>query len=350
MKSGLLAAAVLLPAWFAHGQVTITSSDMFSAVGQYYRVYAGNKSADVTGLLGNPGGPQTWDFSTNGPTNLIYRFEYAAPSDSGVGDDFPLAQVAEKQVNELNGTTMAWLFLKQTSGTGRINYGFYSPDSMPSEGQFNPPITDFPDPMKYQDSWTIDTTYDSSIGDSTVSVPITIEYTATVSVDAYGTIILPGLGSLECLRINELDKYETLVDLSGSGDMTSYDTEYIRIYYFISPGHGVVATIDSDQTSSAPSASFTSAAQFTRLFDFSRSTAQSPGAVTNLTLKIVADAGVLLSWSKTLNTVSYRVEYSPNPAGTNAWQELATTTGNSYFDTDTSDSQQRFYRVVSLGK
>ncbi len=350
MKTGILAAAVLLPACLVQGQVTITSADFFNSIGQYYKVYAGNQPVDVSGKLGTAASTaQTWDFATTGPSNIVYSFNYVAPSDSGKDADFPLATVAEQQKNEGTGVKMAWLFLKFNT-SGRINYGFYNPSSDPSEGQFNPPIVDFPASIKYQDTWTVDTTFPSTMSFGDISADFTIHYSATANVDAFGTIKLPGLGEVECLRINELDQYETQMDLGEEGGMTTVETDWVRSYYFVSPGKGIVATITSNQSSAAaPAVDFTTAAQFVRMFEFGRGTSTLPAPVKDLEITL-SGPSVFLTWSPSANTVSYRVEASSNPGDINSWQSLGTTTKDYFLDANTSSAAARFYRVVSLAE
>ncbi len=345
MKKAFILAAMLLSLNWVQGQVIITSQDMFNAVGQYYRLYANKNNVDVTGLLGNPGGPQTWDF-TSGPKDTIYRFDYVDVNDGGNGIDFPLAKIAERQMNEATGTPKAWMYLDQVPGTGRRNFGFVNPKDLISEGQFDPPIVDFPDPLKYLSSWNVSTTFDFVYQDL---LDMRIAYTANAKVDAYGTIILPGLGALPCLRVNEVDEQNTMID-DGSGDFTSASLDYIHIYYFLSPGHGIVAEIHSQSASTAPPDNFTTASQFTRMFDLSRTAAtKGPGPVTDLTIGLQAGV-VVLNWSKTTNTTSYQVEYTTGLGGTNTWQLLKSTTTDFLLDASLASTPRRFYRVISLGQ
>lgn len=354
MKAEYTIAIIIASAGMASGQVTITSKDMFSTVGQYYRVYANPAPTalsashyDVTGRLGNPGGPQVWDFST-GPTNVIYRYDYVETSDGSHGDNYPLAKYAERQTVESTGVAKAWMYLEQVAGVGRRNYGFVNPADDPSEGQFNPPIIDFPDPLKYQDTWNLSTTFDFTV---LGLMPARINYSAEVTVDAYGTIILPGLGTNACLRVNELDTYETLVDLEMTGDFQSFETDYIRIYYFLCPGSGIVAEVHSQQSSAgAPDINFTDASQFSRMFELSRGGAvPKPEPITDLTLTPMG-GGILLNWSKTANTVSYRIDCTSNPSDPASWQALGSTTKAFFLDTATSGATLRFYRVISLAQ
>lgn len=354
MKANVMIAAALVTTCLTRAQVVITSQDMFSAAGQYYRVYANPAPTglaashfNVAGRLGTTGGPQTWDF-TSGPTNVTYRFDYVSTSDGGHGAGFPGAKYAERQTVESSGWAKAWMYLEQVPGTGRRNYGFVNPQEDPEEGQFNPAIIDFPDPLTYQSTWTASTTFDSTI---LGLLPIRINYLATATVDAHGTIILPGLGSGPCLRVNELDAFEILVDMDLTGNYQTFETDYIRTYYFLRPGHGIVAEIHSQQLSGGvPDNNFTDASQFTRMFESSHTgDSARPGAITDLTLNLVNGAP-LLSWSKTPNTASYRVERASSLNSTSQWRVLGTTSSAFFLDAFDPTPPQRFYRVVSLGE
>src|SRR4051794_5444522 len=85
----LLFGATLALSFRTQAQVTISSSDMFNQVGQYYRAYsnAGTNTVPVSGLLGTTGGPQAWDFSS-GPVAVTNRFNYIPASQGSNGADF----------------------------------------------------------------------------------------------------------------------------------------------------------------------------------------------------------------------------------------------------------------------
>jgi hypothetical protein len=86
------AIGLALPAALA-AQTTITSPDMFNQPGQYYRAYANstnNSSVSVNGMIGSAGAGQFWDFTT-GPSDVIYRFDYLAASNTPYGAAFVAA-------------------------------------------------------------------------------------------------------------------------------------------------------------------------------------------------------------------------------------------------------------------
>ncbi len=71
--------AALLLASFAQAQIVITANEVPHTVGQQFRYYAQSDSIYVN--IGNPGGPQTWDFAT-GDTSFIGTDLYLNPAQS----------------------------------------------------------------------------------------------------------------------------------------------------------------------------------------------------------------------------------------------------------------------------
>lgn len=66
----------------ARSQIIFSASDVQNAVGQYCLCYY-NTNVDVPSLLGNPGGPQTWDFSQPQGTNqLVLRWDVVGTNDA----------------------------------------------------------------------------------------------------------------------------------------------------------------------------------------------------------------------------------------------------------------------------
>lgn len=330
---------------FAQAPITIRSQDMFNEVGQSYKVYANVGQTDVTGLLGPTGGPQTWDFSS-GPEDKTYSFEYVDPATTGVGADFPSATFAEKKTDSADGS-VAYLFLKQVFGTGRLNYGFYDPAFNPDDPSvpFSTAIIDFPDPINYGDTWSANTTFSTSI----IGIQAIINYEATDTVDAYGLILLPDLGFESCLRINELTVYNTQVDLDGTGNFQTISTDYIRNYYWLSPNHGIVAQITSPQQGTPPPDGFTIAAQFVRMFELNHPLGDHPVEPVS-SLKITRGKGqVLINWIKPANAANFSVEATDNPGDPSSWVEVqAKSTKNFFLDESVPNNKHRFYRIVSF--
>ncbi len=352
----------------AQAPITINSLDMFYAPGQFYRVYAAADKADtsVTGRIGSPGGPQTWNFGS-GPTDRVFRFDYLEPSVAGaIGALFPETKLLERKRVEGGAEADAFMFLDQRVGVGRMNYGFYDPKIAgplgfdDPAGVFDPPLLDFPESMTLGSSWSVGTTFLNSMLDA----PMKILYTATAQVDAWGLVILPNLGFMDCIRVNELaewtyqikfpefdigdpDDSSLGVTSTGGGDYTTLATYYIRNYYWFAKDRGIVVQITSKEGATPPPNEFSTAAQFVRMFETNHPRGSNrPFPVDDLSLTR-GDDQILLTWTKPLNAGSFRVEQSSRPSDAASWQELASTTANFVVDAIHA-GENRFYRVVSL--
>jgi hypothetical protein len=351
---GLLGLNVL-----GQAQIVISSSDMFNQAGQYYLAYANRGEVTVSGLLGTAGGPQAWDF-TEGPKEVVYRFDYLPVAESGLAADFPQATFVERKTDQADGS-QAWLFLRQVPGQGRENLGFHDPsfsDTYPTS-VFTPSMIDFPDLIAFGDSWKAATTFDSEIsfgdpgggdeddfGGGLFVIPTRISYAATATVDAYGIVNLPGIGFGECLRVNELTQWDIAVDFGlGDGYMT-VATQYVRNYYWLRKGRGIVVQVTSRQLDVAPPNDFPVATALVRMFETNH-----PDGVVELPsirgFKITLSGdGALLTWTKSAGTNNYRVEYSTGDGW--QWQLLELTRANFALDKNANKPgvPTRFYRVV----
>lgn len=334
-------------------QITITANDMFNKVGEYYRVHAneGSSPVAVADRIGNKGGPQLWDFTT-GPTDAIWRFDYLDPQGTIIGFDFPEATLAERKTEEDNGN-QSWLLFEQDPFLGRRVYGFWDLEFNPANPShiFDPPIVDFPHQIDYGDKWSTSMTYRTDIvfTDDFI-IPTLITHTSEFEVDAFGLMDLPNLGFAETLRINELSTIAVAVDFNLEGQFTNVDTQFVRNYYWMQPGRGIAAQMNSQQSANPPSDVFNLAAYFVRMFETNKTTSggcTAPKAVTDLRLSLNG-TNVLLKWTKAECAKSYRVEFAGGDSGTATWQTLGTTTENFILDTNVNENHVRLYRVVSL--
>jgi len=258
----------------------LTSDDFFSDIGDYYRSYANDSNVSVSGILGLPGGPQTWDF-TDGPTAEIKRFDYVATDD---GDDpvagfyasvhFPDADFSQRMTEEIGGD-QAWMYLDQLAAVGRLNYGFYWPDGNPLTDDwsvFTPSILDFPDPMEWGDSWLLSTTYQFQMYDLGEVLDVRIDMTIDADVDAWGTVVLPTLGPVDAVRVNTEQTSAIYVWLGGT--WLPAGTQFIRIYDWIGVSSDIIVEIGSTVSdASMPPDQFTIASIFVRQFENSNPTA-----------------------------------------------------------------------------
>jgi hypothetical protein len=365
---GLFVAVGLMCPVALQAQISITATDMFNQPGQYYRAYANSAnggSVSVSGMLGSPGGPQLWDFTT-GPTETIYRFDYLAATNAPHGAEFVTAgaKLAEQKTDESAVASDAWLYFKQDPAKGRITYGFYDPDFSAGIGGdqveevFSPPINDWPATIQYGSTWSTTTTFTNTIsfGDPEdplggfFSMDLRFAYSSVAVADAYGTANSPGIGFGDCLRVNELVLYDISYD-DGSG-FQPLEADYIRNYYWLRPGRGIVTQVTSEQSSGTPPPdNFLTATSVLRMFATNHPDSVDPGTgggIQGLKLAL-GPSGALLQWTALASVTSYRVEYSTSASG--GWQPLGSPTAANFF-IDTAAGKPatpvRFYRIVGL--
>jgi len=350
-----LCGATLAVCFAAHPQTFMTSDDMFNKPGQFYRAYANapNTTVSVSGVIGTPGGPQAWDFSS-GPQNVTYRFNYIQAADGVNGADFVNAgaQIAEQKINEAATNEQSFLYFTQDATQGRIDYGFYDPSfsAVQPKSVFTVPLQDFPNSIYYGASWSGATIFYSIISDPTAGdFPERLTYTSSDHVDAYGLVVLPNLGFMNCLRVRELAHYDIAVDFGLGGGYETLGSQYVLNYYWLAPAHGIVAQMSSvspSDGSQPPDDLSTGATAFVRMFSLHHPNGGGGTSPTIKGLKItLSPTAVLVQWTLLSGVTSYRVDYATKLGATPNWQSLGTTTSNFILD-PTAPSAQRFYRVV----
>jgi hypothetical protein len=349
MKRLLTTAVLIMAAAGLSAQVIITDRDMFNEAGLYWRGYASGSDYPVASLIGDVGGPQLWDF-TGGPQETVLRFDYLEPGDSGVAANFPGATFVERKKDESTDLE-SWLFLEKVAGQGRRVYGAYDENTMFSSAMvFSVPVIDFPATIRYGDTWSTATSWEFWLKGFEELAPMILSVVERYEVDAYGILDLPGVGFGDCLRVNCLVEWNTLVDLEGTGNYQTASTDFSRSFFFLRPGLGIAAQITSFQEASPPSNNFNLALEYVRLFETNKEPAPPcdvPFPVTDLRVSISAGTA-LLKWTKAECTNSYRVEYTGALNKPVSWTVLGTTTGNFYQDKTISQALERYYRVISL--
>lgn len=362
MKTFFAAFAGISIALPAFGQVTIRSADMFSQPGQYYRAYFNSQAIipqpiPIREYLGELGGGNLWDF-TDGPTNEIVRVDYINPEGTVFGHPFPGVTLAERISFESGNRDPKWLFIEQTPLVGRKVFGFYESTFAPPSQAFDPPIVDFPDPMRFGDKWSTTVSWKTAAFGFDL-----IRYTqvSEFEVDAYGIIELPNLGFGDALRVNAKVTTTQAVptDFVGGGGLedepddgggfTNVGANIFRALYFFRPGFGLVAEIHSTQSEADPGSSFHQATFFSRMFETNRTPPKAcnqPSPVNDLEISLSAGRA-LLKWNITECTDFYRVEYSALGGIAGSWRTLGETQNTFMVDSLAGSAPMRLYRVIS---
>ena len=355
----LIAGVMWMPGGLT-GQIHITSKDMFSKEGQYYKMYsnfvghfseASREEVDVLDYIGEEGEDQVWDFR-DGPEEEIIQFDYVNLSEIDTNVEFEGATIVERATFDSTGKQKS-LFLNMKPGVGRYVYGFYDESidaqnpAIPLSGR----LLDFPAVIRYGNQWKSSTSYEFVTRSELLNFdsPTKVVYESEMTVDAFGIIVLPGLGFHDCLRINELVKNMAYVKIPGLiDDWQEAVTQFTRNYYWLCKDMGIVAQISSNPEDVPPADDFSIASALWRQFENNRGqstdTAQPvEGLEISLDLK---GKRVLLNWKKAENAVEYMVQ-SSDSLHVNSWRDLKRTAGSFVLDY-ISSNKQRFYRVISL--
>ena len=316
-------------------QITFPITDLPQQAGYRYRAYVG-ATVSVSGLLGQPGGPQQWNFSqpqTGG--EVVERMDIVSATDGGNSAFVPQATYADRLTNESNGEK-SWTYYTVNTNQGRLCYGFVDTNSNPDfpVKTFYSPTVDLPASVYFGQTWSRSVTFN----DFAVFIDFVVHFTADASVDAYGTILLPGIGSVPALRVNEVHTYRYQDITLG---ILNY-TNYFRDYYWLVPSIGKAVDIISQSSQTGPPVTnFATAGSFLRVFE---SSTAGPHPVAGLRIQPLSSLTIILDWQSDTNATGYRVEVAGTLA-TNGWQTLAEPTSNSWVEAFMPAVSQRFFKV-----
>ena len=360
VKHWMLAWAVAIAPSEVAGQITITTKDMFTKVGQYYKMYsnfvghfseAPREEVDVFDYIGEPGEDQVWDFR-EGPEDEVIQFDYVKPSAIDTDMKFEGATLVERATYDSTGKQKS-LFVGLKPGVGRYVYGFHdeSIDEEEPSIPFSGRLLDFPAVIRYGNEWKALTSYEFVTRSELLNFdsPTKVVYESEMKVDAYGIVMLPGLGFHDCLRINEVVKNVAFIKIPGLiDDWQEAMTQFTRNYYWLCKDMGIVAQISSNPETVPPADEFSVASALWRQFENNHGKSmETAHPVEELDISLDPNGNrILLNWKKAENTVEYLVQYSDNLAA-DGWIELKKTTGNFVLD-DISSKKHRFYRIISL--
>ncbi len=178
----------------ASAQITIEADDLAQIGDSWTDRVIQSPTGVAAFTAASSGGPETWDFEallSTAPTPPPTRNFSCVETTDGAHDGqliFPNSQRAVR-VDGIPGPT--WLYDAVVSGERRV-YGSYD-DFVFGEFIFDPYDIEIVLPLELGASWGASSTL-SFLGNMN-----SVETTGVV--DAWGTAILPGLGSVECLRV-----------------------------------------------------------------------------------------------------------------------------------------------------
>lgn len=330
------------PCTSAYSQIMFSANDVQNVVGQYCLCYY-NTNVDVPSLLGNSGGPQTWDFSQ--PTNqLVLRWDVVDANDaqnvSGLTNpayapywaDFSSATFAER-FKETWATNEVWRFDSLSPNVGLFYYGTFTlATSSNSTGYvwlpFNTRANYLPDPVHFGQawSWSVYLTNITFANGTLFMSPALMTLTANDTVDAWGTVVLPGLGAAPALRVTEA--FNQTNNTFGFITVSSFTN-----YLWLVRGIGPAVQLNIGQTSGVNN-------ELIRVF------AASPRSVAGLRAQRVGGS-LRLDWNIATNRSGYQVQGLTELRLTN-WTTLATLTTNSWTTPFNPAQPPEFFRVLLL--
>jgi hypothetical protein len=358
MKKQLTVLLGILLTFSASAQVVFTVSSLPSLIGDYNCSYYSTNSLNVMTMLNlntnnspilpDPKGevsnsiPQIWNFSQLEQTNeSVLRTDIISPANGPDGGDFPAAAYAEQDTLEPD-NQIAWRYYSITN-QGRYYYGYYDPPNADADSlvQFDQSTIDVPATVQYGQTWTRSVAWTGLVD---YFFEIDYQFTAAATVDAYGTLMLPGIGNVPALRVHETHIYQASEEIDGE-DPVPVDLNTNQYYYWLVPNIGVAVQIFEFGDNVLYPTGLPATNSVERMFYTSYYTnppIYNPPVQVNLHIQLQNES-VLLNWASFSNSSSYQVQASGSLASTN-WQSIGLTTNNSW--SDTLSTTQRFYRVV----
>ncbi len=323
----ILAAFLSTP---ARAQVTLSAQEVYHSIGEYSLSYF-RSNLDLTAIIGNPGS-NYWDFSQPQASDEVIASMIVVPvSDGGNGGDFTGATFALRYLGGAFSETN-WEYYELDPTNGLVFYGSY--EDVGSGASPATPITPasaiLPWQMHFGDSWTI--AYDFNVTDPLFGV-IPVIYSSTSTVDAYGTMALPGIGPVPALRITEVEDYEE--DIFGLR-FPQLDTNWT----WLAPGIGFAAQAFNLGPDSYSASAESYSTSFTRVFLYPPF-GNSPAAQLTLQSNLAT-----LTWTSTLKASGYVVQTSTNLSLT-PWPMVAQLTNQSLAIPITSGVSQQFFKVIA---
>jgi hypothetical protein len=241
----LLLCLVLFAGAKLSAQITITQTDVQNFINLGNTLDATIDSSTTSLDIGSPGST-SWDFSGISPD---YQSTYTSISPSGTpfAGRFPSATACFNGMTNIMGYELnSWQYFGINNNAllsyGNAGQGSISGFTITALIAYNPAYKQIVIPLTMGDSWT----QDYAETDSTVIAPLppiisVYNYHEENTVDAYGTMTLPGGGTAQALRIRTHQ-----VENDG-GTITNY------VYYLFLTKTGTQVLVDAADTTSPSS-------------------------------------------------------------------------------------------------
>ncbi len=241
----LLFCFVLFAGMNISAQITITASNLQAFVGLGNTLEAGNDTTATSVNIGMTGAT-SWDFSSLS-ADFQTTFTSVAPSGTPFAGMFPSATACFSGVTNIMGYELnSWEYLGVnnalmfygTAAQGTIS-GFQVANIVTNNPAYKPVVV----PMTMGTNWTQDyvETDSTDIGGFSSTVTVTNIHTDNM-VDAYGTMTLPGGGTVQALRLRSDTR-----QIIQTADGNSYSR---NISYLFITNSGTQVTVEAADTTS----------------------------------------------------------------------------------------------------
>lgn len=297
----LIGCLLLLSLGRLTAQITMRAGDFPSSLGEVRKAYVNSKEPSVAGLIGGPGGPQVWDFSYPPVAGEeVHVIEIVSAKEGACAAEYPDARYAERTTPPSPGQP-SWEYFAIDQEQGRRFFGLCAPgaNSATPGAVFEPPTLQFTN-CTYGTTWERSTSWTDTVNTVLGSFAVTIHFTARGEVDAYGTVILPRLGSLPALRVNETRTYRNELEGLPLGE------QHFHNYYWLVPSIGKAVEIVSKASADAAPSVYSVAATVLRVFE------GGPRLVAGLRAQKQGDQ-VFLSWDSAGSDRKYLIATSSVP-------------------------------------
>lgn len=325
-------------------QITFRTEDVPRQIAvDSWRAHVDTAGKDVRHLLGAKGGPQRWDFSYLPATGEdVHRMEVVARTDGGHGEAFGLAAYAER-VTLTKKQCQTWSYFKVIPGVGRFYYGFYEGcKTPPGDVVFDLATIDLPADIAFGQSWQREVTWRDVIDAGFIVLEVAIHFTNETVVDAYGTVVLPEIGEVPALRLNEVNTYVTK-DLTFD---IPIDAQVVRNYVWLVPGIGKAVHIISEAGLTAPPEDFAMAKTVLRVFECGQCVPPPPPCewVRNPRLRLLGQDW-FLTWDRFDWAKAYQIETCTGMSDNLQWELLREVPENYTLEKLAQGEVTRFFRV-----
>ena len=281
IETFLLPFIFILWTWsLGQAQIIITRDDIPSTPGVSNAYYI-NAGGTVTVDVGEPGGPQTWDFGEGSRADSVIE-HIVDKENTPFADLFPEATLVY-DTNGLNiagiDTASGFQYMRLADeGLDLLGAGSENVLGIPLALALDSSLTVLRFPLTYGVSWLDVTEYleifedlvenpspNPLFPDPYIDVMVEVNYSTEGEVDGWGTVVVP-CGRFEALRVRRHDVTDVEISVFlGFGFVSVFDSTLVTITYdWYVEGLGSVVTVTSRPDEEDPD--FSIASRIRRLF------------------------------------------------------------------------------------